>query len=161
MIYINNTKNNEIDGTNTTFYTINYPIGDNNSDMDVTTTDINVYTYDSDGTKTEVTVSSIVPNEGKFVLESAPSNRITVTYRYAPLSVSDPHPLIKMACALLTASWAYTKINVGKAPRWRMGSTAIWRDMDSFKTYYDKYLKILTQINDRSLVAKKDSINVM
>jgi len=162
--YINNTKTNEIDGTNTTFYTLNYPIGDNNGDMSVTIADINVYKYESDGTKTEVTVSSITPNEGKFILEAAPTSdltKITVTYKYSSLSVSDPHPLIKMACALLAAAWAYTKINVGKSPRWRMGSTQIWRDMDSFKIYYDKYLKILTQINNRSLVNKKDSENIM
>ena len=164
LIWISNTKKNEVNGSNTTFYTRNYPIGDSNNDMDVTIADIDVYSYDSDGTKTELTVSSITPNTGKFVLESAPDSgliKVTVTYRYAPLSVSDPHQLIKMACSLLTAAWAYTKINVGKAPRWRMGSTAIWRDMDSFKTYYNNYLKILTQINDRSLVNKRDSDNVM
>lgn len=164
LLYINNTKSNEVDGTNATFYTLNYPIGDSNSDMNVTIADLDVYTYNSDGTRTEVSVSSITPNEGKFVLVTPPANgliKVTVTYRYAPLSVSDPHPLIKMACALLTAAWAYTKINVGKAPKWRMGSTSIWRDMDSFKTYYNNYLKILSQINDRALVNKRNSDNVM
>jgi hypothetical protein len=128
--------------------------------MDVTTADIEVFGYDSDGDKTELTVSSITPNTGKFVMESAPSSgltKMTVTYRYSPLSVSDPHALIKRACALLTASWAYTKINVGKAPRWKMGSTSIWRDMDSFNTFYNKYLVILEQINNRSLMDKTEA----
>jgi hypothetical protein len=160
---INNTKTNKIDGTNATYYTKKYPIGDSNNDMAVDTTDLEVYQYLSDGTKQQLTVSSITPNTGKFILSIAPASsivKITVTYRYCQLSVSDPNALVKMACALLTAAWAYTKINVGKAPRWRMGSTQIWRDMDSFKTYYNKYLQILTQINDRSNLGIVDGVGM-
>jgi len=161
--YISDTKKNEINGSDTTFYTQKYPIGDSDNNMDVTIADINVYSYDSDGTRTELTVNTITPNEGKFVLESAPTGltKMTVTYRYAPLSVSDPHALIKRATALLAASWAYTKINVGKAPRWKMGSTSIWRDMDSFNTFYSKYLVILDQINNRSLMDKVEAEYLM
>ena len=157
--YISDTKSNEIDGSNTTFYTAYYPIGDSTNDMDVTIADVTVYGYDSDGTRTEQAVNSITPNEGKFMLVSAPSGltKMTVTYRYVPLSVSDPHALVKRACALLAASWAYTKINVGKAPKWKMGSTSIWRDMDSFSTFYNKYLVILDQINNRSLMDKTEA----
>jgi len=160
---INNTKTNKIDGTNATYYTKKYPIGDSNNDMAVDTTDIEVYQYLSDGTKQQLTVSSITPNTGMFVLSIAPASsivKITVTYKYCQLSVSDPNTLVKMACALLTAAWAYTKINVGKAPRWRMGSTQIWRDMDSFGNYYKKYLQILTQINDRSNLGIVDGVGM-
>lgn len=153
LFQLDNTRTNKIDGTNTIFYTKHYPIGDSNNDMSVDTTDISVYQYFGDGTKEQVTVSSIIPNTGQINLSIAPPAtvlKLTVTYKYASVSVSDPNALIKMACALLTAAWAYTKINVGKSPRWRMGSTQIFRDMDSFKTYYSKYLQILCQINDRS-----------
>jgi len=154
LTYISNTKENTVNGTNTTFYTRTYPIGDSNNDMAVTTADTVVYQYDQDGNKTELSVDSVNAATGQIDLTTAPANTIqavTVTYKNSPIRVDLPDQLIKMACALLTAAWAYTKLNVGKAPRWRMGSTQIWRDMDSFKTYYDKYLKILTQINDRSL----------
>jgi hypothetical protein len=160
---IDNTKTNKIDGTNATFYTVNYPIGDINDDMAVDTSDITVYQYLSDGTKSTLTVSSITPNTGKFVLSTAPASsicKLTITYKYAPISVSDPNQKIKMACALLTAAWAYTKINVGKSPHWRMGSTQIWRDMTSFDTYYKKYLQILTQINDRSNLGIIDGVGM-
>jgi len=152
--YIDNTRGNDTNGTNKTFYTKLYPIGDLNDNMTVDTDDLQVYQYLADGTKTQLTVSEIIPNTGQWQLSIAPSGtiaKLTVTYNSASKSVSDPNPLVKTACALLTAAWAYTKINVGKAPRWRMGSTQIWRDMDSFKTYYDKYLQLLNQINNRNL----------
>jgi len=155
IVWISDTKDNTINGTNRIFYTKKYPVGDLDNDMDVDVNDIEVYQYESDGTKTQVSVESIIPNTGQFVLTTAPASSIitlAVTYKYAPVSVSDPNMLVKMACALLTAAWAYTKINVGKAPRWRMGSTQIWRDMDSFKTFFNKYQLILTQINNRSLL---------
>lgn len=154
MEYINSVKDNELNGSNPTFYTKEYPIGDNNDDGAVDTDDITVWEYSSDGeSRSQVTVSSIIPNEGKFVLSTAPASDVTlkVTYKSCQRSASDPHPLIENAATLLTIAWAYTKINVGKSPRWRMGSTQIWRDMDSFKTYYNKYSQMVAKINDRSL----------
>ena len=65
--YISYDKENTIDGSNTSFWTQKYPIGDLDDDMDVDTDDIKVYQYSSDGTKTQVTVSSITPNTGNFV----------------------------------------------------------------------------------------------
>ena len=156
--YIDSVKDNEVNGTNTTFYTKDYPIGDNDDDGAVSIDDITVWEYDADGeSRSQVTVSSIVPNEGKFVLSTAPGGTLKVTYKSCQRSASDPHPLIENAATLLTTAWAYTKINVGKSPRWRMGSTQIWRDMDSFKTYYNLYQRQVNKINDRSL---GDSIEV-
>jgi len=151
--YISPEKSNNLSGT--TFYTKNFPLGDTTGDSAVTVADIKVYSHASDGTKTELAVSSIIANTGQFVLSAAPAASIiglTTTYNKSSLSVSDPHPLIRDACALLTASWAYTKINVGKAPRWRMGSTQIYRDMDSFNTYYTRYIRLLDQINNRDVI---------
>lgn len=162
--YISPEKTNKIDGSNTSYYSLNFPIGDTTGDSAVTTADIKVYSHASDGTKTELTVSSIVANTGKFVLSTAPSSAIvglTMTYHKSSLSVSDPHPLIRNACALLTASWAYTKINVGKAPRWRMGSTQIYRDMDSFNTYYTRYIRLLDQINNRDVIQVVEAENLL
>ena len=162
--YINSVKDNELNANNTTFYTEDYPIGDNNDDGAVDTTDITVWEYSSDGeSRSQVTVSSIVPNEGKLVLSNAPASDVIlkVTYKSCQRSASDPHALIPVAAALLTTAWAYTKINVGKAPRWQMGSTKIWRDMKSFDTYYNKYLKIVAKINDRSLGDSIEADNLM
>jgi len=162
--YIDNTRENEINSTNTTYYTLHFPIGDLNDDMAVTTADVEVYLYDSNCVRTVSTVSSITPDDGKFVLSSAPgstSNKVTVTYRSCQRSVHIPDPLIKMACAVLAAAWGYSKINVGKAPQFKMGSTAIWRDMKAFDTLYKRYLALVAQINNRSMVERVFDTNIV
>lgn len=158
-------KENEINGTNTTFYTLHYPIGDSNNTFKVDTSDITVYEIDSSttpSTKTELTVSSLTPNEGKFVLSAAPTSDKTllVTYYWSPLSVSDPHPLIRMACMQLTAAWAYQKINVGKSPKFKLGNVQIARDMDSFKTWMQRYRETLLEINARHMADYKEAPSI-
>jgi hypothetical protein len=162
---IDDEKTNDINGTNTTFYTVYYPVGDFNNTFKVTTSDIKVYEIDSSttpATRTELTVSSITPNTGGFVLSTAPTadKKLLLTYRYVPLSVSDPHPLIRLACMFLTAAFAYQKINVGKSPRFKMGNVQIQRDMDSFKTYMQRYSEILLDINNRSMVDIKTAPSI-
>jgi hypothetical protein len=150
--YLSNEKQNKINNDNTTYYTRHYPIGDSTGDQDVTTSDLTVYTIkQTDGTKTEVSLSSVTPNTGKFVVDSAISADydLYVTYRYAPLSVSDPHPLIKTACVLLSAAWAYSKINIGKAATFRIGSLNVSRHIKSFDIYYQRYQEVLKEINNR------------
>lgn len=162
--YINDTKENEIDGANTTFYTQHFPIGDLNDDMAVNTSDVTVYVYDSNAVRTTATVSSITPDDGKFVLSSAPgstSSKVTVTYRSCQRSVYIPDPLIKMACAVLAGAWGYSKINVGKAPQFKMGSTAIWRDMKAFDTLYRRYLGLVQQINNRVMADRVFDDNIV
>ncbi len=78
--FLDNTRENEINGTNTTYYVKNWRdkfIGDSDDDGDVDTSDITVYQVTSAGTETTLTVSSITPNDGKFVLDSAPASSIS------------------------------------------------------------------------------------
>lgn len=160
-------KINEIDGVNTTFYTYFYPIGDFNNTFKVTVSDIKVYQYDtstSPVTKTELSVASIIPNTGQFDLTTAPAvspaKKLKVTYRYVPLSVSDPHDLVRQACILLTASLAYRKVNIGKAPMFKMGNVTVRRDMTAHKTYKKEYQDVLLEINDRSMVDIKEAPSI-
>ncbi|GAG89734.1 unnamed protein product, partial [marine sediment metagenome] len=142
-------KQNLMDDTNTTFFTKWYPIGDKNSDFEVNTSDMEVYQIDNDGNRITYTLSTINPDTGEFTLSSAPSSAyyLMVTYYSAPISMSQPHPLIKIANALLAGAWAYTKLNVGKAPRFRTAALTVFRDMDAFRDYYRKYVSILYEIN--------------
>jgi hypothetical protein len=154
--YIDEVKTNNIDGTNTSFYTWYYPIGDFNNTFKADISDITVYEIDSStdpATKTVLTVTSITPNTGKFVLATAPTSdkKLLVTYRYTQESVSDPHPLVRQACIFLTAALAYQKINVGKSPKFKIGNVNLQRDMDSFKVYYTRFRETLSMINDRSM----------
>lgn len=149
--YISNEKENDIDGSNTTFYTKKYPLGDDDGDMVVSTTDLDVYKLDSEGTRSSVTISSVTPSEGKFVVDTAPESTydMYVSYKYTPLEVDDPHPMIRTACTLLSAAWAYSKINIGKAATFRVGSLNISRHIQSFDIYYQRYQSMLKEINAR------------
>ena len=154
LLWIDAHKQNLIDGTNATYYSQNYPIGDMDDDMGVDTGDITVYQYlgDPAGTRETLTVSSITPNDGSFVLSIPPPGTIsmlTLTYKWSLVSMSDPHPLVKLATAYLAAAFAYSKINIGKAPSWSMVNVRIVRDMKSFETFYTKYQQVIAQINNR------------
>jgi hypothetical protein len=164
VAYIDDVRQNKIDGVNTTFYTKNFAIGDLNDDMQVTADDLQVYIYPGDGTKSSTPVTSVTPNPGKFVLTTAPpsgTQTLTVTYKWAPRSCSDPDAVIKLACVYLVGFLAYNKLNIGKSPQWRMGSTTIYRDMDSPGKYYEKYQMLLSKLNDRAFPGMIESPDVM
>jgi len=161
--YIDAVKDNDIDGTNTTFYTKYIFIGDANNDFQVTISDITVYQVDSEDVETELTVTSLDASTGKFVLDTAPASAVQlyVTYNNVNKRVDTPDQLIKMACILLTAAWSYGKLNIGKATRFRMGNLTVFRDMDSGHKYYMQYIRILALINDRNSANYMDSVDLI
>ena len=160
--YIDETKENEIDGANTTFYTKFYPLRDRNNDYMVTVSDINVYEIDSDGTKSELTVSQINVATGQFKLTTAPTSdkELYVTYSNTQRVVYPTDTLVRMGCIILTAAWAYSKINIGKAPRFKMGNLTVFRDTTAYHEYYKKYVILLAQINDRTYTQIRDGRNM-
>jgi len=158
---IDSTRENTIDGSNTTFYvkkSFDWYIGDLDDDGDVDTGDIIVYKYDSEGNKTEMTVSEIYPNEGKFVLSNAPESgsTLTVTYTYAPVSESDPHPLIRQACASLAASLSYTRIETGYYEKLQLGKLTLQNMTSGFTRHFEQYQRILTYLKSRLLRRTED-----
>lgn len=164
--WIDNTRQNDIDSSNTTFYVKNWKnrfIGDSNNDGTITTSDMTFYQVASDGTEGTIVISSITANEGKYILTSAPTqgNHGYVTYEHAPVSVSDPDGKLKLALIYLAASMAQTRINIGKSPSVKFGSTTITRDMKSPDFYYQKYLEVLTEINTEANFITEDSEKVI
>jgi len=153
--YLDETRENKIDSSNTTYYVKNWKgryIADFDDDGDVDTGDITVYAVDSNGTETEATISSITPNEGKFVLGTAydSSYDLYVTYKWAFVSQSNPDKLIITACAYLTAALAFEKINTGKSPQVVFGNTRFYRHMEASNRFYQNYLRVVTQINSQA-----------
>jgi len=149
--YIDDTRENDIDGSNTTFYVKNwkhYYIGDLNNDGTVDSNDILVYLVDPDGTETTATVSSVTPNDGKFVLSSAPEadKKMYITYVYTPVSVSDPHALVKLACIYLAGAMAFTKIDAKKLKSFSIGKLRIAKQSEAFDIFYSRYKDIVNQI---------------
>jgi len=151
---IDTTRENTIDGVNKTFYVQNsfkWPLGDLNDDGEVTTDDVIVYEYDSEGNKSQVTVDSIDANLGKIVLSSAPASghKLTITYCYAPLSESEPHPMIRMATAYLAAALAYTKIEAKDFERISIGRLTVAKTESGFDKYFSVYQKYVHFIKSK------------
>jgi hypothetical protein len=151
--YIDATRENDLDGVNSTFYTKHYFLGDANNDFKVTTSDLIVWQVDSEGTKTKLTVTQVNAELGQFRLSTAPGSdkELYVTYVHVPRRVDTPDRLIKLGCLYLAASWAYDKINLGKATRFHMGNLTVFRDTNAGHEYYKRYLRILAAINDRTI----------
>ena len=152
--YIDNTRENDRDGVNTTYYVKNWEgkyLADRNDDGTVTVADIEVVKVASDGTESSVTVSTITHDQGKFVISSAVSSDydLYVTYKWSYVNCSTPSPLVKMACVVLTAAWAYGKINFGKAPQASFGNIRFYRHMEAFDKFYKQYQRIIDQINNK------------
>ena len=129
---LDSTRENEIDAVNTIYsvFWSNRPglaeqwfIGDQDNDGDVDTSDITVHQVESDGTETTLTVSSIDPSAGSFVLSAAPDNtvRLYVSYQKVPVSESTPDILIQLATAYLSASLALARVNARKLDSWKIG----------------------------------------
>lgn len=155
--YIDGYRENDIDGSNTTFFVKNWEgkyIADRDNDGDVDISDIEVFEVDeSADTETSMTVSSITHNKGKFVLSTAPvtGKYYYITYKWSYVDTSTPSPLVKMACVLLSAAWAHAKINWGTAPSVSFGNTRILRHMESFDKFYRQYQRIVNQINNKAI----------
>ena len=154
--YIDSTRTNYIDGSNTDFYIKNFKgkyLADLNNDSEVNTNDVIVYAVDSNGTESVLTVDSVDVDDCKITLSEAPTSDKTlyITYAWSYVDESLPDNQLRMACAFLTAALAQAKINIGRAPQMNLGNMRIYRDMDSYDAYYSKYLNIIRQINNRMI----------
>jgi len=147
---IDNTRDNAINGINTIFYIKNWEMGyiaDMNDDGEVDEDDIKVYLVDSSGTETEATVSSVDIENGKFVLSTAPNSslKMFITYEYCIEIPTSKR--ISLACAFLTAAYAYEKINRGMSPQQVYGNTRFMRDMRAGNSYFQRYESEISKIN--------------
>jgi hypothetical protein len=122
-----------------------------NDDGSVSTSDITIYLVANDGTETTATASAVDSSIGKITLSSAPSSgyKVYLTYEWCYKNPGTPDPLIKLACSLLTAAYCYAKVNVGYATQVAFGNTRIYRHIDSFDHYYNRFLKVVNQINNQ------------
>ena len=152
IFYIDETRENKIDGLTTKYYIQNWfekYLADSDFDGDVDASDLTVYAVDSNGTETEATISSIDTSEKSFTLSTAYTSgyRLYVSYEWCYRNPATPDALIALACKFITASLAYAKINIGRAPSLSFGNQRIMRHMDSFRIYMEKAEEIIEEIN--------------
>lgn|SRR3990167_2914987 len=162
IYHIDETRDNLINGSNTTFYTRNWRgkfLADMNNDGSVTTSDLTVYQVTGDGTETIPTIASINDVNNSFTMSTAPQpdKRYYVTYSYSPVREGTVDPRVKLATIFLTAAFCYAKLNIGFAPSVSFGSTRVTKDMNAFDHYYQRYLDIIAQINSLEEVHSKVS----
>ena len=160
---IDNTRQNKIDGSNTSYYIQNWKgkfLADSDGDGDVDTSDVTVFSVDGDGTETELTISSIDVDLCKITVSTAPSNvDLYITYDWCWENPSTPSPRIKLACTLLSAAYCYAKINIGRAPQQSWGNIRLFRHMEAFDHYYQRYLTVVQKINEKGLSLYKSNQN--
>jgi len=161
--YIDNIKTNDIDGSNKTFYTKHWPIGDMNNDFMVDEDDVKVYkvrVVNGEEVETEMTVSSVDAENGKIVLEDAPESDsvLYVTYVYTPrhYPVWPTHELIRKAAAYLTAFLLKNKIqDESLVSRYTIDRLTVVRSPETIRHDYNKYRELVTyMLNDLEVGAR-------
>lgn len=150
--YIDATRENDIDGSNTTYYVRNWKgtyMSDSDFDGDVDISDITVYAVDSNDNETVATVSSIDYDDGKFVLSTAydSSYDLYITYSYCYYDPVTPDPLLGLAASYLVASYSYLKVDAGVSDV-KFGNVRINKTLSSgYGMYYERYNEIMGKLN--------------
>lgn len=150
--YIDYSRQNKIDGSNTTFYSknsINFYFADSNDDGSLTTADIKVELEDNDGNITEATVSSI-DSEGSFVLASAPPTntvRMYLTYDYSYYDISIPDKMVTLLATYLASSYSILIVDAGLPYSTKLGNLAITVPIANtlYRQVNDRYDSLLKQ----------------
>lgn len=152
--YIDNTRQNKIDGSNTRFYLKkwngNY-LGDMDLDGDIDTDDIKVYSVSSDGTETQLTPSAVSHTGMYFDLSTAPSDvDLFVTYKYTQFDLVQPDPLVAQATAYLASS--YVSITDGSDDSFRIGNVSFGGNNRGIRgnKYYQKYEELMASLIETS-----------
>jgi hypothetical protein len=157
VIAIDDEKENEIDGTNTTYYARRPWIGDYNDDGRVTVADISAFRIDGNSTRYAVTVASIDDAQiGKFTVSPVidSGNRLFIRYRSFPVCVDPPNRLIRQACAYLTASYSFSKQDIRQAQSFRVGKVAVTRQAPAYTQLLEMYDKTLYKIKQAMVAVK-------
>lgn len=152
--YIDNTRQNKIDGTNKTFYVKNSIVnnfGDDNNDGELTISDIKIELEDNEDIITETTVSTI-DVEGSYVLNTSPPSETTValytTYKYTHYDITIPDQLITLLSTYLASSYAVLVVESGLPSTTRLGNISVTVPVANTKytQFTNRYLDLLKRV---------------
>lgn len=156
--YIDEEKENLLDGSNDTLYTRYYPIVDANQDGLVNTSDVHVYKFDNNGVRTEVTLTSITASLGKIILSELTntnySYRITYCTRYQNITDSD----LNLLCTFLTAGFCYLKADPSVLKHF--DTLDVIRMPDGANRYFNQYNELLKTVKSRMMKRVEDTKKV-
>ncbi len=155
--FIDETRKNEINGTNTTYYIKNWEgnfISDYNYDLSVDTSDIVIVSVDSDGVELSVTTDTVTYNSGKFTIATAPNNvDLFIDYVWTYFNPSTPDPLLKLATEYLAGAYSYMRIDSSQKKQVKFGNVSLTNGTGRDSAYfflYNKYMDIIRQLNENT-----------
>jgi hypothetical protein len=148
--YIDKTRENKIDNSNTTYYVKNWKgnyLSDLNYDSEIDVNDIKIYSVASDGTETALTAYSIDYDNCSFTLSTAPTNvTLYIDYSYIPFDPVTPHPFLQQVTSYLASSYMYVNDDDSNI---RFGNVSISSSGTSnYNKFYDKYERLMNELNE-------------
>lgn len=158
--HISAEKENTTNGSNTTFYTRNFPIGDRTDNGMISGVDVYAYKLDNNSDRSDIIVTTINDADiGKVTLASAPStsDKLYFTYYSSPVDMVAPHRLVKTACIQLTAALCFTRIDVKKVQSFRVGKVGVMKQSQAYKVYMDQYYDTINRIRQEIFKAVEGS----
>ncbi len=141
------TKTNEVNGSNTIFYTRYFPLADRNDDFYVNSDDVDVYSLNSD-TKKEYVVEEVVVDNGKIVLTEAPERDeyLYVNYSYANVNPNESYE-VRQAAVNYAAHLVYIKNFGGLPSQASVGPVNVSPRPDDQSGYLRVFRNIIRSIN--------------
>lgn len=153
IMYIDNSRQNKIDGENKTYYVQNSILnsfGDSNDDGELTITDIKVESEDSEGAITTKTVSTI-DVEGSFILSEALDSstaKAFVTYDYTYYDITIPDKLVVLLTTYLASSYTAAIVEEGISSSVKFGNIRISNAQNNTSTskFTKRYEDLLKRV---------------
>ena len=172
ITYINDEKENVIDGANRVFYVRRFPIGDGDNNGIISGVDVYFYAINSStGIRREIIVSGIttVGNVKASVLggpiwlstnDAAPSSNegLYATYYSSPVDMETPHRMINLACTQLAAALCFTCIDVTQIQSFRVGKIAVMKQSQAFDIYRKLYYETINKIRQEILKVEHGTV---
>lgn len=161
---ISDEKENDINDNNKTFYTrkthqSKQQIGDRNDDGVVDDADVTGYYLTSgDDKRKDVSITLEDAKIGKLTVETTGGDplprgaELYLRYEVAPVDEQTPHPLVKTACAQLTAAYAFTNIEATKLKNFSTGNIRISTRTEGYSTMRSQYRETVNSITQRDVI---------
>jgi len=166
--YISTDKENNIDGSNKTFYAREVDaeykfIGDFNDDGEVDDSDVEAFQVDDD-TRTDLNVTLVDHETGELSIEkpngdAVKDGDIFLNYSVAPADEQTPSKMVEIACAQLTGMFGHSSIDIENFNEFSIGSVTVNDSDSSASDLFSDYQKTLIQINQREVIQSGENRN--
>lgn len=155
ITYLSIDKQNHVDGSNTIFYVKHPHLGDYNDDGIIDEEDIYIYSLASDGTRTDLTVSSIDNvRHGQFTLSSAPANNVELYCTYRGSSVllyPDVDMDVREAAICYSLMLSHSDLDSNQIRSYRVNKISVTGESSPYGRYKADYQNLISKINSTPL----------